>query len=84
LACIAGQDVQADRGDREHEQWYEDGAEPVVVRDQGHHENRKRQNGRDSPPILSDGEQLLVSCVGRFELAGFAIQHDLNAVKGEA
>ncbi len=79
LACIAGEDVEAERGEREDQERGQDRLEPVLGGNSRDHDERHEKRGGHGDPILQQRENLLIGRVAGLELPGFAIEHGLYA-----
>ena len=75
LPGVSGQDVQAERGERENQERDQDRAKPVVVADERQHDKRRGQDEAHADPVLPDRKDALIRRVARFELPGLAVDH---------
>jgi hypothetical protein len=75
LAAIAHQNVDAQGGQRQDQERNQDGPEHVLVDQEGHTNEGEGNQGQNSPAILCDGKNLLVTSVRSFELTVFSVKH---------
>ena len=75
-AGIAGQQVEPDRREREHQERDHHGVEQEVAADQrDDDEARSARMTRDADPVLQDRKHRHVGGVARLVLAGLAVEH---------
>ncbi len=79
LAAIAGEDVEPERGEAEHEEGQQDGVERIGGDEERHDQEGREQHRDDEPAILRDREDRLVGGVGRLELTDLAVKHRLSS-----
>ena len=75
-AGIAGEQIEPDRGEREHQERDHHRLEQKIVAEERHDHERDEQDQRDADAVLQDREHRHVGGVARLELAGLAIEHD--------
>jgi hypothetical protein len=75
LAAITHQDVDAQGGQGQDQEGNQDGPEHVFVDQKGHANEGEGDQGQNSPTILRDGKNLLVTSVRSFELTVFSVKH---------
>ncbi len=75
LSGVAGEQVEADRGEREDDRRDQDRLQPVLVGRDGHDREGGHGQRDDEPAILRDREDRLVGGVAGLELAGLAVDH---------
>ena len=78
LPGIAGEDVEAERGQRIDQHRDEQRLEGELAGGQREDTKAKTQDDAEQPGILPDREQRVVGGIGRLELAGGAIEHRLT------
>jgi hypothetical protein len=75
LTAITHQDVDAQGCQRQDQKGNQDGPEHVFVDQEGHANERKGNQGQNSPAILRDGKNLLIAAIRSFELTVFSVKH---------
>ena len=75
LPGVAGEQVQPQRGQPEHEELGEDRPHQVLRAGERGDDDRERHEPDHEPVVLANGEDRLVAGVGGLELACFAVEH---------
>ena len=76
LTRIAGQYVQAERGQRKNQEGDQDRRKQIGRGDQWHDKKCQCKQERDTNAVLTDGKNLPVGFVSGFELSCFTVQHE--------
>ena len=84
LSGVAGEQVQAERGQPEHEELGQDRPHQVLRAGERGNDEREDQQRNHEPVVLADGEDRLVAGVGGLELACFAVKHFFPLVPGSS
>ena len=82
LAGVAGEQVQSERGQPEHEELGEDRPHQVLRAGERGNDEREDHQRDHEPVVLANGEDRLVAGVGGLELACLAVEHFLPLVPG--
>jgi hypothetical protein len=77
LSAVTHQQIDAQRGQREDQEGNQDGAEHVLVDQEGHADEGEGNQQQHAPAVLGDREDLLVGLVGSLELSVFSVEHFL-------
>ena len=78
-AGIAGQDIERDRREREHQNRDQHRRQHERRSEQRRHHEGEEQDHRDADAILAQRKHRGIRLVARFELAGFAVEHRFNS-----
>ena len=75
LPAVADQQIDPERGQRQDQEGDQDGAEEILVGQEGNADEGEGDDRQNQIAILGNREYLLVSPVGSLELAVFAVDH---------
>ena len=75
LPRVPGEEVQPDRRQRVDEKRDQHRLQPVLVRGERRHQERRGDHDHDEDPVLHDREYGLVAGVGALELPRFPVNH---------
>src|SRR6185369_589353 len=75
LTRVAGENVEADGGERKNQERNQDAGDDVRGRDKRNDDERGEDDERDRDLVLQNREDRGVRLVGRLELAGFTVKH---------